>query len=76
MSLPVEEIACEKENGEVRLRDVVYNDLIEKYFDQASCAAVAQSGFLDGFSPLYNTSRLKLLNPFKLFMACVIENVF
>ncbi len=58
MSLPVDSV-CEKMDG-VRLPDVVYSLLIEKYFDQASCAAVAQSGTLDGFSSLYNASRLTL----------------
>ncbi len=55
MSLPVEEL-WEKMDG-VRLPDVIYSLLIEKYFDQTSSAALSLAGAFDGFSPLYNISR-------------------
>ena len=57
MSVPPVENLDEKMDGGVRLNDDVNLLLMEKYFDHASCAAVAQSGTLDGFSTLYNTSR-------------------
>ena len=56
MSLPVEKLS-EMTEG-IRLPDVIYSLLIEEYFDQPSCAALAMAGTFDGFSPLYNISRL------------------
>jgi len=56
MSLPVEKL-CAKMDG-MRIPDTIYSLLIEKYFDQADCAtALAGCGTLDGFAPLYYSSR-------------------
>jgi len=50
--LPVEE-----EADQIRLPDVVYSLLIDKYLVDSSCTALAISEVYDGFSPLYTTSR-------------------
>jgi len=34
----------------------LYSLLIDKYFDQSSCVAIALSGGFDGFSPVYTSS--------------------
>ena len=60
MSLPVEKFCSEMD--EMRKPDTIYSLLIEKYFDQASSAALGHYGAFDGFSPLYNSSRFALHN--------------
>ena len=74
MSHPVD-MASERMEG-VQLPDVVYSLLIEKYFNQASCAAVAESGALDGFSPIYKTSRLSQTNYLALHLIELVLNLF
>ena len=58
MSPSVDKMCAEKK--EMRMPDAIYSLLIEKYFDQASSAALGLSGAFDEFSPLYNSSRFAL----------------
>ena len=62
MSLHVENVDEKMVDGGIPLPKVVHSLLIEKYFDHASSAAVAESGAFDGFSPVYKTSRLSQTN--------------
>jgi len=58
ISLPVEKLCAKMD--EMKSPETIYSLLIEKYFDQAECAAFSQSGTFDGFSPLYYSSRFVL----------------
>ncbi len=57
MSLPVEKLCAKMD--EMPIPDSIYSLMIEKYFDQADdcAAALAGCGTLDGFAPLYYSSR-------------------
>ena len=56
MPFPVKKLRAKMD--EMRIPDSIYSLLIEKYFDQADCAAaLAGCGTLDGFAPLYYSSR-------------------
>ena len=48
-------------DGIRRLPKELYSLLIDKYFDQSSCVAIALSGGFDGFSPVYTSSRFTLI---------------
>ena len=57
MSLHVENVDEKMVDGGIPLPKVVHSLLIEKYFDHASSAAVAESGAFDGFASLYDAER-------------------
>ena len=67
MSLPVK-----KAVSSIRLSYLVDSLMINKYLDDASSTALAISEAFDGFSSLYNTSRLEFIS-FKVFISIFVH---